>query len=77
MASHAIPFLERMHSEKALLSALQESHPGPPEVLYTAILMSRLGRQADACATLAAYSSTGFGAWVDRARELATELGCG
>lgn len=76
MSTFGVPFLDRMHSREAQLFELGSRPLLPPNVMYAAILMSKLGRRNDACQTLATYEAKGIGAWVTRAKELRAELEC-
>lgn len=75
---HAIAYLERMHSLRAVEEALvgdgAEHDAYPPPRLYLAMVRHLTGRTSDGCRTLAAGPIPT--AWLDHVARVRRELGC-
>ena len=78
--THALPFLERMHSlaamEQFLTSAQVMKKKYPLPVIYLAILKSEQGDRTGACALLTELGAKSVGAWRTRIAEVAGRLEC-
>ena len=75
-----LPFLERMHSRKAmeqwLVDAEVTKRKYPPPILNLAILKSLQGDSVQGCELIVEFQRRSLGAWRARAAEVAARLGC-
>jgi hypothetical protein len=76
--THALPFLERMHSPSAMERFLTEAKvadlPYPPPAIYLAILRAGQGNRDEARAILRKLESGSPDAWRQRVRDVAKRL---
>jgi hypothetical protein len=76
----ALPFLERMHGQDAMLEFLSAADPlrkkYPPPIVYLAILKSDGGDKLGACSLLRELERIAVSAWRARASEVSARLGC-
>lgn len=82
LQTRILPFLDRMHSLKAMRDWLASTdmpmpkRPYPPPVIYFAVLQSQLGDMKGACNTLTELEGKALGAWKAGAKEVSIRIGC-
>lgn len=80
VAETVLPFLERMHSRKAMMEFLSTAdvlrRKYPPPIIYLAIIKSDLGDKLGACSLLDDLRESVVGAWLTRISEISTRIGC-
>ncbi|MFA6270767.1 MAG: DUF4304 domain-containing protein [Candidatus Paceibacterota bacterium] len=78
--THVLPFLEQMHSAKAmehfLMKAQVVKQKYPPPIIYLAILKHEQGDVNEACTLLRDLKKKTVGAWQDRISRIAETLSC-
>lgn len=80
VAARVLPFLERMHSRRAmerwLIDTKVETRKYPAPILNLAILKTLLGEARQGCTLIDALQKKSIGAWQTRAIEVADRLRC-
>jgi len=80
VGTRVLPFLERMHTRKAMEQWLTDTEVTrkkyPQPIIYLAILKYLLGEVAQGCELLAELQRKSIGAWRSRAAEVAARLRC-